>query len=416
MYTARSLQPLKPHSRIPSADELFHEFRINFPIDQGWSGSAPVPSYKPSDECISEESRYVEEAELHQHTREPYWADPGAQLDQTCPILAELLSFTQEHPISEPTSTPVESPSTSNQRTLSDAQSFLSSFDTSIACAQSAILNGESNPKQDCHTQPIDLDESCLQARPTSAGSLETCESSSDVQKSIFTFPPARSECPTRLTEVESYQFGTDDRFTEDGFNVPPPIDNLFSNSVEQHQMVAKWIVSIMQNTMQLPSAVELDGRSEKARPNTSAWKQRYRWAPRGQKEESSYADLGANEQIRRDSLDKSDNGRKVGDRRTLSGKRKASPPSTSSPKPTLKRLERLAPEQKRKNHINCEQKRRAGLKTSFSELNNLVPELRLRGGRVNISNALIEAAIFLDLLVNTNAELRRRMRLVGRG
>lgn len=415
MHTARSLQPLKPHSRMPSADELFHEFRINFPIDQGWSGSGPVLSCKPSDECISEESRYVEEAELHQHTREPYWAAPGAQLDQISPILAELLSFTQEHTISEPTSTPVKSP-TSNQRTLSDAQSSLNSFDTSIWYAQSAVLNRESDSKQDRHTRSIGLDGCCLQAPPTYAWPLETCESSSDVQRSIFTFRPARSECPTRWTEVESYQFGTDDRFTEDGFNVPPPIDNLLSNSVEQHQMVAKWIVSIMQNPMQLPPAVELDERIEKARPKTSPWKQRYRWAPRGQKEESSYADLGANEQIRRDSLDKSDNGRKIGDLRTLSGKRIASPPSTSSPKPTLRRLEKLDPKQKRKNHIKCEQKRRAGLKAGFSGLNNLVPELRLRGGRVNISNALIEAAIFLDLLVNTNAELRRRMRLVGRG
>lgn len=413
MHTVGSLKPLKPSSPFPSADKLFNDFRRNFPVDLGSSGYAPDPFCNSSGMRISKNSRYVEEAHFQQLTRESYWADPGARIDETCPILAELLSFTRDIAIPEPASA-YEQNLHPEQRTAFEIPSSPSSFDTSAACPQSIIFNADSHSTKFNPTQPIDFG---LQACSTSPAPTHVSNTSSEGPGSTFTSPPSRSESPTTSTETQPYQFGTDDRFTEDGFNVPPPIDSLLSNTLEEHQLAAKWIVFIMQNPMQLDPTIELRQQIEKSMPkNTSPWKQRWRWAPRGQKQESSYADLEPKQQTKTDNLEKKESSHKVDDRRTFNGRKKRGPTSPTPPKPTLRRLERLDPEQKRKNHIKCEQKRRAELKTGFIELNNLVPELRLRGGRVNISNALIQAAMFIELLVSTNIELKRRIRLVGRG
>jgi len=69
---------------------------------------------------------------------------------------------------------------------------------------------------------------------------------------------------------------------------------------------------------------------------------------------------------------------------------------------------ENLTEEQKRNNHIMSEQKRRDLIKRGFEELHHLVPELRVGG--LSKSSVLMEAAAFLEKLVDVNAELRRRL------
>lgn len=79
--------------------------------------------------------------------------------------------------------------------------------------------------------------------------------------------------------------------------------------------------------------------------------------------------------------------------------------PSGSTTKPPR---ENLTDEQKRNNHIMSEQKRRDLIKRGFEHLHQLVPELR--AGGLSKSSVLMEAAGFLEKLVQTNEMLRRRL------
>lgn len=62
---------------------------------------------------------------------------------------------------------------------------------------------------------------------------------------------------------------------------------------------------------------------------------------------------------------------------------------------------ENLSDEQKRSNHILSEQKRRNLIKRGFDDLHDLVPEIR--NGGLSKSSVLIEAANFLDKLIEEN-------------
>ena len=79
--------------------------------------------------------------------------------------------------------------------------------------------------------------------------------------------------------------------------------------------------------------------------------------------------------------------------------------PSASTTKPPR---ENLTDEQKRNNHIMSEQKRRDLIKRGFEQLHQLVPELR--AGGLSKSSVLMEAAGFLEKLVQTNERLRSRL------
>ncbi|KAJ4985385.1 BHLH family transcription factor [Stagonosporopsis vannaccii] len=67
---------------------------------------------------------------------------------------------------------------------------------------------------------------------------------------------------------------------------------------------------------------------------------------------------------------------------------------------------ENLSEEQKRNNHILSEQKRRNLIKRGFDDLHDLVPEIR--NGGLSKSSVLMEAANFLDKLIQDNNELAR--------
>jgi len=79
--------------------------------------------------------------------------------------------------------------------------------------------------------------------------------------------------------------------------------------------------------------------------------------------------------------------------------------PSASTTKPPR---ENLTDEQKRNNHIMSEQKRRDLIKRGFEQLHQLVPELR--AGGLSKSSVLMEAAGFLEKLVQVNGAMRRRL------
>jgi hypothetical protein len=64
--------------------------------------------------------------------------------------------------------------------------------------------------------------------------------------------------------------------------------------------------------------------------------------------------------------------------------------------------------EQRRRNHIASEQKRRNQVRIRLEELNKLIPELQKRGG--SKSDVLTKSAKFLGSLVKINRELRRRL------
>src|SRR5262249_16344917 len=79
--------------------------------------------------------------------------------------------------------------------------------------------------------------------------------------------------------------------------------------------------------------------------------------------------------------------------------------PSASTTKPPR---ENLTDEQKRNNHIMSEQKRRDLIKRGFEQLHQLVPELR--AGGLSKSSVLMEAAGFLEKVVQANGTMRRRL------
>jgi len=91
--------------------------------------------------------------------------------------------------------------------------------------------------------------------------------------------------------------------------------------------------------------------------------------------------------------------------------KRRKPSPNDSIDQAALRKLprENLSEEQKRSNHIQSEQKRRNLIKQGFHELEILVPELR--SGGFSKSNMLVEAAKYLEELIEGNDALKR---LVG--
>jgi hypothetical protein len=69
---------------------------------------------------------------------------------------------------------------------------------------------------------------------------------------------------------------------------------------------------------------------------------------------------------------------------------------------------ENLTEEQKRSNHIHSEQKRRDLIKQGYKDLNEIVPAVR--GGGLSKSQVLVEAANFLEKLIDGNDSLQRAM------
>jgi len=70
--------------------------------------------------------------------------------------------------------------------------------------------------------------------------------------------------------------------------------------------------------------------------------------------------------------------------------------------------LEILTVEQRRRNHIACEQRRRKQVRMRLEELCKLIPKLQKRCK--SKSDVLMKSAQFLESLVKTNKELRRRL------
>jgi hypothetical protein len=68
---------------------------------------------------------------------------------------------------------------------------------------------------------------------------------------------------------------------------------------------------------------------------------------------------------------------------------------------------ENLTEEQKRNNHILSEQKRRDLIKQGYKDLNEVVPAVR--GGGLSKSQVLVEAAAFLEKLIEDNDDYRRK-------
>lgn len=103
--------------------------------------------------------------------------------------------------------------------------------------------------------------------------------------------------------------------------------------------------------------------------------------------------------------------------RKTASGARISKPKKLSDADSKKKRAaaaaqklqrENLSEEQKRSNHILSEQKRRNLIKRGFDDLHDLVPEIR--NGGLSKSSVLMEAANFLDKLIQDNDDLLRLM------
>lgn len=101
--------------------------------------------------------------------------------------------------------------------------------------------------------------------------------------------------------------------------------------------------------------------------------------------------------------------------RKTAPGGRVSKPKKPSEADSKKKRIsaaaqklqrENLSEEQKRNNHILSEQKRRNLIKRGFDDLHDLVPEIR--NGGLSKSSVLMEAANFLDKLIQDNNELAR--------
>ncbi|KAL1792292.1 hypothetical protein ACET3X_008799 [Alternaria dauci] len=85
----------------------------------------------------------------------------------------------------------------------------------------------------------------------------------------------------------------------------------------------------------------------------------------------------------------------------STNNKKKRTPAATSQ----KTHRENLTEEQKRNNHILSEQKRRDLIKQGYKDLNEVVPAVR--GGGLSKSQVLVEAANFLEALIDGNERFR---------
>lgn len=111
--------------------------------------------------------------------------------------------------------------------------------------------------------------------------------------------------------------------------------------------------------------------------------------------------------QVKKESIRKTVLGTRVGKSKKSSTTEDSKKKRASASAQKLQR-ENLSEEQKRNNHILSEQKRRNLIKRGFDDLHDLVPEIR--NGGLSKSSVLMEAANFLDKLIEDNGSLLKLM------
>jgi len=213
-----------------------------------------------------------------------------------------------------------------------------------------------------------------------------------------FSGPHTAPPLASRGEEYNSrlYRFGSDSHFAGNGFQPQNSSEN--AKAIEKSLLGNLYIIQPITH-----SAENTRG------PTPENLQSRKRSAPLGDDDEESEED-DLNKRRRVESDDDRSALRRTSQanfkaRRLLYAEHKRRRSSATAVKPPR---ENLSEEQKRSNHIMSEQKRRDLIKRGFEDLHRLVPELR--AGGLSKSSVLMEAAAFLEKLVDVNAELRRRM------
>jgi hypothetical protein len=194
-----------------------------------------------------------------------------------------------------------------------------------------------------------------------------------------------------------TYTFGTDDSFSNPtGFSAPHN---------ETEEQITRRLMRNMHSSAFIPE-VPNPATAETARPKPAED------ASDDESEETSSADddqptkkRKKSVQVKRESIRKTAPGTRV----SKSNSKKPSVAEDSKKKrgsAAAQKLQRenLSEEQKRNNHILSEQKRRNLIKRGFDDLHDLVPEIR--NGGLSKSSVLMEAANFLDKLIEDNKSL----------
>lgn len=212
-----------------------------------------------------------------------------------------------------------------------------------------------------------------------------------------FSGPHTAPPQPSRGEEYNSrlYRFGSDSHFASNGFQ--PQNTSESAKAIEKSLLRDLFIIQPI-------SADNTRG------PTPEASSSRKRSVALHDDDEDS-ADDGLRKRRKAESSDDEDTPIRRASQANFKARRvshadiKRRRSSGSAAKPPR---ENLTEEQKRSNHIMSEQKRRDLIKRGFEELHVLVPELR--AGGLSKSSVLMEAATFLERLVEVNGELRRRL------
>ncbi|KAF2470702.1 uncharacterized protein BDR25DRAFT_286877 [Lindgomyces ingoldianus] len=211
-----------------------------------------------------------------------------------------------------------------------------------------------------------------------------------------------------------SYTYGTDNAFNPTGFVVSSPnetedaVTRRLLQDLRHAQPLTKEVLPSIDNTkpsspvapMNFPiGLVELqsdeDGQSED--DSTDADEDDDRPAKKRRKSKNPIKPDKLPISTRKGIPGRSGKGRKASLDEPM-GKKKR--PSSAGQKA---QRENLTEEQKRNNHILSEQKRRNLIKRGFDDLHELVPEIR--NGGLSKSSVLMEAAAFLDKIIQDNTQ-----------
>ena len=210
-----------------------------------------------------------------------------------------------------------------------------------------------------------------------------------------------------------TYSFGTDHSFNNpSGYAAPRPQE-------AEHQAL-RHLSSDMQRSQPAPQQLAGANGNAATSPTRPSYSYRERPSDDEQSDEASSDDdddgdrpakkrKKSNRSVGKDSSGKNGtSGRSAPKNRKLSSVTESSKKKRSGSAQRLQR-ENLTEAQKRSNHILSEQKRRNLIKRGFDDLHDLVPEIR--NGGLSKSSVLMEAANFLEKLIEENEAFRRLAR-----
>jgi hypothetical protein len=208
-----------------------------------------------------------------------------------------------------------------------------------------------------------------------------------------------------------TYSFGTDHSFNNpSGYSAPRP------QEVEHQAM--RHLSSDMQRLQPTPQQLAGANGTAVTPPTRQSYSYRERQSDDEQSDEATSEEdddddgdrpakkrKKSNRSAGKDSSGKNGTSGRSAKNRKLSSVTESSKKKRSGSAQRLQR-ENLTEAQKRSNHILSEQKRRNLIKRGFDDLHDLVPEIR--NGGLSKSSVLMEAANFLEKLIEDNAAFRK--------